>query len=577
MFEFDNRMLLLFFLIIVLAGLPLKLHAGNMFETMCTDAAEVVSVNGPNSFKSELIVNKPSECAGNPLDFYALAAVQTVAAYSLNSELSMSFNVEGAESLLRGNFVEIFQEQQNGCEQELATIARMGKWDDNIFLATKGKNTTDFKSEKIEKIAKGISILDVQIAISQKDASSVKVTLFLNGSVKLEATSFVSTCHKTKVRFGVGARGKKYGEQYKAAVAYKAVNLNGEILASTVEKDGKSYAKLGFAHLLDNDPLALCNDGTVASFYSSHPLSEQHPQKVLVAFQGGGAALSLRSSQTKFAEAYDKRPKELMTSPLITFEKKEKNLGSYFNRALEAGWGLIFVPYCSSDLYAGDHELQLSNKVYQVRGRRIVNALFERLKNSGVINDSTDLLLVGGSAGDMAISANMNIIEKLPKERLRLLFTLWQVPAEREYVEKKQRAQFNKLMSSEGLKFVRGNPAEHCKESYTSCGPNWKNLSRYSYDDIFIEGHWRELPSSWAFFTPRHMKDKKLFQEQMRETINRAGGGLAFLSDKPWKPKKDFNHDMGKLEISVGNPTVIPSDIVWNWISGKGETRYIGD
>ncbi len=95
MFEFDNRMLRLFFLIIVLAGLPLKLHAGNMFETMCTDAAEVVSVNGPNSFKSELIVNKPSECAGNPLDFYALAAVQTVAAYSLNSELSMSFNVEG--------------------------------------------------------------------------------------------------------------------------------------------------------------------------------------------------------------------------------------------------------------------------------------------------------------------------------------------------------------------------------------------------------------------------------------------------------------------------------------------------
>ena len=64
-------MLRLFFLIIVLAGLPLKLHAGNMFETMCTDAAEVVSVNGPNSFKSELIVNKPSECAGNPLDFYA--------------------------------------------------------------------------------------------------------------------------------------------------------------------------------------------------------------------------------------------------------------------------------------------------------------------------------------------------------------------------------------------------------------------------------------------------------------------------------------------------------------------------
>ncbi len=59
----------------------------------------------------------------------------------------------------------------------------------------------------------------------------------------------------------------------------------------------------------------------------------------------------------------------------------------------------------------GDHEIKLSGKTYQVRGRRIVDELFESLIEKSVINSETELLLIGGSAGDFGISANLDVIE----------------------------------------------------------------------------------------------------------------------------------------------------------------------
>ena len=44
-----------------------------------------------------------------------------------------------------------------------------------------------------------------------------------------------------------------------------------------------------------------------------------------------------------------------------------------------------------------------------------------------------------------------------------------------------------------------------------------------NFDDYFIEGHWKELPNSWSAFTTRHMTDKKLYQSEMRQEVEKAG------------------------------------------------------
>ena len=61
----------------------------------------------------------------------------------------------------------------------------------------------------------------------------------------------------------------------------------------------------------------------------------------------------------RFAEAYDKRPLRLMTSAVQTLNKRQKTLSGYFTHAKQDGWGLIYLNYCSSDLYMGNHELVL--------------------------------------------------------------------------------------------------------------------------------------------------------------------------------------------------------------------------
>ena len=225
----------------------------------------------------------------------------------------------------------------------------------------------------------------------------------------------------------------------------------------------------------------------------------------------------------------------------------------------------------------GDHDLTLDGRIYQVRGRRIIKAFYETLQEAELFHDKTDLLLVGGSAGDIAISGNLDLVQSLPKERLRLLFTIWQVPAERAYVDKKQASQFNKLIPDNGLKFTHGNVPKHCAESFSACGPNLENISRFKFDDYFIEGHWKELPGSWSAYTTRHMTDKKLFQNEMRQEVEKAGGGFALISDKIWNAGKKFNHVIGNTDKKIGEPAVVPIDIVWNWISGTGKTRYVGE
>ena len=72
------------------------------------------------------------------------------------------------------------------------------------------------------------------------------------------------------------------------------------------------------------------------------------------------------------------------------------------------------------------------------------------------------------------------------------------------------------------------------------------------------------------------MKDHKKFKEEIVSEINKAGGGLSLVGNKIWNTNKKYNHVLSNLNVPVGNKNIIPSDLVWNWISSNGkETRYI--
>lgn len=571
--------------IALLSFAPINAQANNLFNPTCTDDFKDVTFSTSTSFEVELNVNEPGPCDWHKkkpnfgdFDFFSENYLTTKQLFGLDPSLTVAFSLSGLNTIQRGNFIEIRQTDENTCAAKPDRVLRMGKWEDNIFISTNGADGKNaVQTQPLDNLLESGSQLDLTLHLKELSDKEIEVKVEVNGRSLFNAVSHISKCEKVFIRLGLNSFGRKKDAEQIVSLGFANIKIEGKEAIGVEQTASGQEVRLNFAHLLENDSMAVCNDGTPASFFSSHELNSQFPDKTLIAFEGGGAALSLKSSMTKYVEAYDRRPQEKMTSAVYSMGKSSKKLSGYFRRAFDDGWGIVFLPYCSSDLHMGDHEVTLDGRLYQVRGRRIVKALYETLQDGGLFHDKTDLLLVGGSAGDIAISGNLDLVQPLPKQRLRLLFTIWQVPAERAYVDKKQASQFNKLIPESGLEFTHGNVPKHCTETYSACGPNLENISRFKFDDYFIEGHWKELPGSWSAYTTRHMTDKRLYQKEMRQEVEKAGGGFALIGDKIWNTGKKFNHVMSNTEKQIGEPTVVPIDIVWNWISGTGETRYVGE
>ena len=551
------------------------------FSPQCSDGFNDLTFSSKSEFTVSLNLNEAGPCDWHKrkpnfgdYDFFSSNMAIFKNTYEGAEELKINFELEASKNFKRGTFFNIIKNDVSACNPDEGNFIRLGIWDGTLFLGTKDpKGKTRFEDINFSLNVNSKQNFEINIYPKTKNKSSVEV--LVDGEKQFETFSYSNFCNASEIQMGAWSFGNDNKRANLVTLEFSNISIKGT-LSSSSDNDKPDEVVLNYAHLLTSYPLALCNDSSAASFFSSHKLDENFPKKVIIAFEGGGAALSLHSNETKFAEAYDKRPLRYMTSAVQTLNKRQKTLSGYFTHAKQDGWGLIYLNYCSSDLYMGNHELVLDGKKFQVRGRKIIEALLDVLKKSNVLNNDTDLLLVGGSAGDLAISANLDLHEKLPHRRLRLLFTIWQVPSERSYVDGKQNSGFNKIVPVSGLRFTHGKLLPHCEGSFSACGPNLENIQRFKFDDYFIEGHWKEMSSEIFAFTPRHMKNNEKFKLEIKKEIYKAGGGISFTGNKSWKPSKDANHVMGNLTTPIGDPPVIPAEIVWNWISRSGQTRYIG-
>lgn len=550
------------------------------FQPICSDNFKDINFKSKNEFDISLNLNEVGPCEWHrkkpsfgKYDFFSSNMIKINYIYSGSKSLKLSFSINGLDKLKRGSFIFIQKEKRDNCKVESRPYIRLGIWDGEMILET----ITSENKRKYNKIDFDI-ISDEEIffnlVVKPEGNNKNKIFLSINDRIVNKNYGISASCGFSNIKMGLLSFGNKNRKKENIKLKFKNVSIDGSPNIRNHKK--LEQVKLSYSHLLKDDNLAVCNDGTPASYYSNFELNEKSPKKIIIAFEGGGAALSLKSNATKYLEAYDRRPKRLMSSAIISYKKNSKSLNGYFKKASENGWGIIYLNYCSSDLYMGDHQLKLDGKIFEVRGRRIISSLLQKLTKTRVIRENSDLLFVGGSAGDLAISANLDIIQSLPRQRLRLLFTIWQVPSERKYVEEKQKSQFNKIIPDSALKFTHGNVAKHCMKSIVACAPNFENISRYKVDDYFIEGHWKELSGKNFAFTTRHMKDHKKFKAEIVSEINKAGGGLSLVGNKIWNSNKKYNHVLSNLNVPIGNKNIIPSDLVWNWISSNGkETRYI--
>lgn len=133
-------------------------------------------------------------------------------------------------------------------------------------------------------------------------------------------------------------------------------------------------------------PEATCIDGTPAGFsVNFNPAST----KLLVYLEGGGACFN------RFCES------------LFTRSANQPTSGGIFDRANAANpvkdWTWVYVPYCTGDVYGGQAETMLANKVRTFSGYANHTAFLERWVPSF---PSDQVVLSGSSAGGFGAAVN---------------------------------------------------------------------------------------------------------------------------------------------------------------------------
>ena len=168
------------------------------------------------------------------------------------------------------------------------------------------------------------------------------------------------------------------------------------------------YFNFAFANelKLTTDPNAVCNNGEQATF----TIKKGKSNKWAVILPGGGIARN--------SEEYRSRP-ESMKSPELK--------PHYFSQGIEKdledrNYNLVFIPYCSSDLYQSDHINLIDGNEVPFRGRVIVEDVINKIDKK--LMNADEVMFLGYSAGAIGIGFHAKTIGRYKNIRV-LVDSFW--------------------------------------------------------------------------------------------------------------------------------------------------------
>jgi len=156
----------------------------------------------------------------------------------------------------------------------------------------------------------------------------------------------------------------------------------------------------------------VCNDGSQANYYTEEG---GHKGKVMIWLQGGGACWDKASCKDRCARGSEER--ELCTAQTereISFREGMTELDPYHD------YWVVYVHYCSSDLWSGTSTASTATGGYNFLGRKIVESVIQDLTDNHNLLTATKVVLSGCSAGAAGVSFNCDdVAAKLPNADFR--------------------------------------------------------------------------------------------------------------------------------------------------------------
>ena len=302
----------------------------------------------------------------------------------------------------------------------------------------------------------------------------------------------------------------------------------------------------GFANelKLTTNPDAVCNNGEQATY----TIKKGKSNKWAIVLPGGGIA--------RDPEEYRSRP-EGMKSP----ELKPHYFGQGIEKDLEdRNYNLVFIPYCSSDLYQSNHMNLIDGKEVPFKGRVIVNDVIDQIDQQ--LKSADEVMFLGFSAGAIGIGFHAERIGEYKNVRV-LVDSFW--------VDDETRKFYENFEKNSDRSFTYKSSMKACNNSWVSCFPSRENFEKNNIKDVFFI--WN-IGDKYA----DGVKDKLALKKAIKKDLEFYNAGFSIEADKR---KISGFEDWGHV-LAWDNKTYTKNyfdmslqEAVNNWIDRKGNAVVV--
>ena len=295
---------------------------------------------------------------------------------------------------------------------------------------------------------------------------------------------------------------------------------------------------------LTTDPNAVCNNGEQATF----TIKKGKSNKWAVILPGGGIARN--------SKEYRSRPKG-MKSP----ELKPHYFGQGIEKDLEdRNYNLVFIPYCSSDLYQSDHINLIDGNEVPFRGRVIVEDIIKKIDKK--LKNADEVMFLGYSAGAIGIGFHAKTIGKYKNVRV-LVDSFW--------VDDETKKFYQNFEKNNDRSFTYKSSMEACNNSWVNCYPSRDNFEKNNIKDVFFI--WN-IGDKYA----NGVKDKLALKKAIKKDLEFYNAGFSIEAEKR---KISGFEDWGHV-LAWDNKTYTKNyfdislqEAVNNWIDKKGNAVVV--
>ena len=292
------------------------------------------------------------------------------------------------------------------------------------------------------------------------------------------------------------------------------------------------------------NPDAICNNGEQATY----TIKKGKSNKWAIVLPGGGIA--------RDPEEYKSRP-EGMKSP----ELKPHYFGQGIEKDLEdRNYNLVFIPYCSSDLYQSNHMNLIDGKEVPFKGRVIVNDVIDQIDQQ--LKSADEVMFLGFSAGAIGIGFHAERIGEYKNVRV-LVDSFW--------VDDETRKFYENFEKNSDRSFTYKSSMKTCNNSWVSCFPSRENFEKNNIKDVFFI--WN-IGDKYA----DGVKDKLALKKAIKKDLEFYNAGFSIEADKR---KISGFEDWGHV-LAWDNKTYTKNyfdmslqEAVNNWIDRKGNAVVV--